>query len=159
MLQRINCISILLFVLVFTGCESLGSKKTDKVSLHKYGIPVFIHVPKGVTYLRTSSETVESLTISDSSDFNLQILMSPAGYSQIKTLKLYHRDLITNNPQFVKIIEDYDDGFIFELLINEKRVYDFRKVVLLGDKEIVFQAGPTCHCTEENVMAMYSSLH
>ncbi|MBK6782812.1 MAG: hypothetical protein IPG79_02955 [Saprospiraceae bacterium] len=158
MIRSLNYTMILVCVLVFSGCESFGSKKDGKVSLHKYGIPVFIKVPDNVTFSKASSGKVQSLTITDSSDFNLQVLMSPTGYSQLKNLKLYHRDLVTNNPYFIKIVEDYDEGFIFELLINDVRVYDFRKVVLLGDKEIVFQAGPTCQCTEKNVMNMYSSL-
>ncbi|MFZ1705554.1 MAG: hypothetical protein WAT79_14490 [Saprospiraceae bacterium] len=142
----------------FNSCSPASNQKENKVSLHKYGFPVSIKVPKDVAFTKGSSSFVESLTLVNNDGFNMQVLMTNASSGSLKKAKLLQREIVINNPDFLKIIEDYDDHFIFELELNGDRYYDFRFVKIVGNKEIVFQGGPTCNCTEENIKKMVNAV-
>lgn len=146
--------SILIFTLFWVSCQNSSSKIKNRTSLYKYGIPAYIKAPADARYNKASSGNIESLSVVDDDGFNLQILLMPTSLTDDKTAKQHQKEQVVNHPDFSKIIEDYDQGFLFELEIAGTRYYDFRYVRITGTKEIIFQAGPTCQCTESQVRNM-----
>lgn len=154
MLTRLIYITILSLFLF-----SCGNKREEgKTSLYKYGIPVQLTIPAEAKINPSASGDIRGLTIVDEDGFNLQIIQTPTSYTDKTKAKFYQRELIVNNPDFVKIIEDYDDGFLFELKDGDERYYDFRFVKIMGTNEIIFQAGPTSHSSESQVRNMIVSV-
>ena len=59
---------------------------------------------------------------------------------------------------FSKIMEEEDQGFIFEKTLGEDKTYDFRYVRIQGDNEYVFQTGLMGKFTLEQVKDMYEAV-
>lgn len=138
------------------ACKEKSSE--GKTSLYRYGIPVHIDIPKDAAINKSADGNVSGLTIVDEEGFNMQVMQTNTSFTDAKMAKFYHREQVVNNPDFTKIIEDYDEGFLFELRDGEDRLYDFRFVKIMGTHEIIFQAGPTCKCSEAQVRNMILSV-
>jgi hypothetical protein len=147
-----------LICIIVLSCGEKPSSKQDKTSLHKYGIPVSVMLPADVGIKKTSSGNVLAVAIRNDSGYNMLVLMGAANYSSAQKAKFQQREQIVNNPAFLKIVEDYEDGFLFEWQGNDRIMYDFRHIKIVGDKEIVFQAGNTCECSEDDVRKMLASV-
>lgn len=154
MLARFIYITIISLLLFSCG----NRRETGKTSLYKYGIPVHLSLPDKAKINPSASGDIRGLTIVDEEGYNLQIIQTPTSFTDKSQAKFYQRELIVNNPDFVKIIEDYDDGFLFELKEGDNRYYDFRFVKIMGTNEIIFQAGPTSQSSESQVRNMIISV-
>jgi hypothetical protein len=149
---------ILFCILFLTACSNSSAIKKEKTSLYKFGIPAHIKAPENARFNKASSGNIESLSVVDDDGFNLQVLSFPASVTDEKTAKQHQREQVVSHPDFSKIIEDYDQGFLFELEFAGDRYYDFRYVKIVGNKEIIFQAGPTCQCDESQVRNMLQAI-
>ena len=86
--------------------------------------------------------------------------MGDAFSSDLEKLKSIKKEEITSNPSFKKIIEEFDNGFIYEKTSDVgERNYDFSIIVVQGDKEITFQAGNSKEFTEAEVKTMVNSIN
>lgn len=117
-----------------------------------------IQAPSDVRFHKSASDQVEGLSVVNDEGFQLQVLQYNVTFNDIEAAKNYQREQVVSNPFFSKIIEDYDNGFLFELVNDGKRYFDFRIIKLVGAKEIVFQATPTVNCTEEDARKMLLSV-
>jgi len=66
--------------------------------------------------------------------------------------------MVKTDQYFTKVIEEHDNGFIFEKDIDGNVNYDFRYIKLIGDQEYIYQTGMMGTFTEEAVRAMYKSV-
>ncbi|MBK8621851.1 MAG: hypothetical protein IPN79_08840 [Saprospiraceae bacterium] len=144
--------------LLVLSCGEKTSSEKGKTTLHKYGIPVSLLLPVDVDIRKTSDGKISAVAIRNDSGYNMLVLMGETNFSTAQKAKFQQREQIVNNPAFIKIVEDYEDGFLFEWQGEDRIMYDFRHIKIVGNKEIVFQAGSTCECPEDAVMNMLASV-
>lgn len=158
--KTINTISSLsiLIILLLGSCES--KRNTPKgQDLLKYGIPYTIDAPEQVTITKSQTGRLAAVNIKDGHGYDVQVYMSDANTNNLTKLKQDKKDAITAHPAFNKIIEEYDQGFIYERKdIEGDLSFDFELIVIQGDKEINFQAGNSKLFTEAEVKIMVKSI-
>lgn len=153
-----NAIFVSAFLILLVACQQQNNDKSNKTSLYKYGIPVYIEAPEDVRFHKSASNQIEGLSVVNDAGYQLQVFQYTAAYNDVQSAKNHHREQVVTNPFFSKIVEDYDHGFLFELVNDDKRYYDFRIIKVVGAKEIVFQTTPTVNCTEEDARMMLLSV-
>jgi hypothetical protein len=158
---------IRLFVVVFLSqfifsCQNSGKSSSStgvKTDLLKYGVPYTITAPTDVEISKIGRGELTDVSIKNKEGYDLQIFMVAAFTSDVEKLKTEKKINITSNPSFSKIVEEYDDGFLYEKLTDDgKRTYDFSVIKLVGANEINFQCGNSKEFTESEVKAMVQSI-
>ncbi len=149
---------LILSSLSIFSCKD-GSKDQSSLDLMKYGVPYSISAPADVAVSKVGSGKLEDISIKNKSGYDVQVFMGDAFSSNLEKLKTIKKEEITTNPSFKKIIEEFDNGFIYEKTSDTgSRNYDFAIIVIQGDKEINFQAGNSKEFTEAEVKTMVKSI-
>jgi len=152
---------ILLF-LAFVGVLSSCKENTIQLStldLLEYGLPIKINAPEGVDVTVDDLGVWKDITVKDSLDFNLQIIASQSTTFDKSKIVADRLAEVKSGRYFSKVIEEYENGFIFEKKIDEDNInYDFRFIKLNGDREYVFQTGLLGTFSEEAVRKMYNAV-
>ncbi len=149
--------SILLFV-VFAGCAGQTTKKNG-LNLLGFGIPFTIMAPEDVKVTKLGSGTLTDVNIHNNIGYDIQVFMGNAFTSENTKLKQQKKNQVIELPDFSKIVEEFDSGFIFEKKHEDStRSYDFFVIMTLSDKEISFQGGNSKNFTESEVKKMVKSI-
>lgn len=144
-------------VLFFVSCKH--NKTEVGTSLMKYGIPVTIQAPSDVSISKIGSGNLADVNIKNKTDYDVQVFMSNAHTADLTKLKQLKKEQVITHPEFTKIIEEYDEGFIFEKKsFSGERSFDFSLVKIQGDKEISFEAGNSRPFTESEIKVMVRSI-
>ena len=115
-----------------------------KLDLMPYGIPVEIMAPDSARVNVTRVGEVEDVAIRNEGiqPFSIQIFVQPVLLNDIPALKFNQINEVRSNPEFGKIVEEDEQGFIFFLNdVNGGERYHFRYVHLQADREYVFTSG------------------
>ena len=151
---------LLLMFSSFLACKdtSVTSDK-NKTNLMSYGIPYSISAPDDVSITKIGSGSLADVSVKNQSGYDVQIFMGNAFTNDLTKLKQQKKEAISANPFFVKIVEEYKNGFLYEKTTDDgKRTYDFVVVKILGDKEINFQCGNSKEFSEQEVKLMVKSV-
>ena len=151
---------ILISTLFLFSCKD-GSKSSspNSLDLMKYGVPYSINAPDDVSITKVGSGKLEDISIRNKSGYDVQLFMGDAFSSNLEKLKSIKKEEITSNPTFKKIIEEFENGFIYEKISDiGNRNYDFVVIIIQGNKEINFQAGNSKEFTEDEVKSMVKSI-
>lgn len=136
-----------------------SSTNLESMSLLEYGLPIKINAPEGVTVTVDDLGVWKDVTVKDSLDFNLQIIASQSTTFEKSKIVADQLSDVKAGRYFSKVIEEYEDGFIFEKKIDEENInYDFRFIKLNGDREYIFQTGLLGTFSEEAVRNMYNAV-
>jgi hypothetical protein len=65
---------------------------------------------------------------------------------------------VRSNPDFGKIVEQHNDGFIYEVKNQTEARYSFRYVHLVRDTEVVFTTALNQRFSLEEVRKMYAAV-
>ena len=152
---------LLLFIfsgLIFLNCKSDKSDKYPSKDLLKHGFAISVKAPEDAVIASDDLGVMQELTITKGDEYNIQILKSTTNTTNIKEALAGQRNLAMTDTYFSKILEEYDNGFIFEKKIDENINYDFRYVKIVGEHEYIYQTGMVGTYTEEDVRAMYNSV-
>jgi len=147
-------------ILFLFSCKD-GSKSSspNSLDLMKYGVPYSINAPDDVSITKVGSGKLEDISIRNKSGYDVQLFMGDAFSSNLEKLKSIKKEEITSNPTFKKIIEEFENGFIYEKISDiGNRNYDFVVIIVQGNKEINFQAGNSKEFTEDEVKSMVKSI-
>lgn len=140
------------------SCKSETSNM-NAIDLLEYGVPLKVNAPEGSTVVVDDLGVWKDITIKDTSDFNLQIIASQSTTFDKSKIVADQLKSVKESVYFSKIIEEYENGFIFEKKIDENNInYDFRYVKLNGDKEYIFQRGLLGTFSEQAVRNMYQAV-
>ncbi len=151
---------LILLIASFWACKEKSSPSgKNTVDLMKYGIPYTINAPNDVNMTKIGSGSLSDVSIKNQSGYDIQVFMGNAFTNDLVKLKQQNKEAIGANPFFLKIVEEYDDGFLYEKTTDDgKRTYDFVIVKILGDKEINFQCGNSKEFSEQEVKSMVKSI-
>ncbi|MEM9549430.1 MAG: hypothetical protein AAGA77_25900 [Bacteroidota bacterium] len=151
-------IYILLSGFVFAQCKSDKTANYPSKDLLKHGFAISVKAPENAEIKSDDLGFMQELTISSGEEYNVQILKSVTNTTNIKDALNGQMRLVKGDLYFSKVIEEYDNGFIFEKKIDDNINYDFRYVKLVGENEYVYQTGMIGTFTEQSVRDMYKSV-
>jgi hypothetical protein len=139
-----------------TACNSSTKSKTPgEVSLMKYGIPDEIYPSSTPTITPMQSKGLSNVSIALDSTSEIQAFFGPTMTKNLAKLKEDRKREILTNPFFVKIIEENDEGFVYEKQVDSlTRSYDFRVIKQIGDSELIYQCGNKKEYSEAEAKAM-----
>ncbi len=151
---------LLLMFSSFLACkDTFVTSDKNKTNLMSYGIPYSISAPDDVSITKIGSGSLADVSVKNQSGYDIQIFMGDAFTNDLTKLKQQKKESISANPFFVKIVEEYKNGFLYEKTTDDgKRTYDFVMVKILGDKEINFQCGNSKEFSEQEVKLMVKSV-
>lgn len=145
--------------MIFSCFACNQGTKTEALDLMKHGLPIKINAPADAEVKSTDYGFAQDVTVKAGEDYDIQIIASDASNYDIAKLKAEKLAEVKTGLYFSKIIEEDDNGFVFEKMIDETRInYDFRYVKIQGSKEYVFQTGLIGKFTEDQVKKMFASI-
>lgn len=148
--------SILFIALIFS-CKSDPTSGLQELKLLEYGLPISILAPEGAEVVADDLGFWTDVSIQKGEEYYIQIIGSNSNtFDQVK-LKNEQLSLVKQGEFFSKIIQEDENGFLFEKKIGEKINYDFRLIKIQGDKEYIFQTGLYGNFSEEAVRKMYAA--
>ncbi len=153
-------IFIILFALVtLYSCKNNPVDDYKALSLLQYGMPVDVKAPEGAKVEAHDLGVMNDVVITSGDDYNVQIYASDANTIEVSKVLAEQKEQVKAGPFFSKILEEYEEGFIYEKKIDDTNLnYDFRYVKLMGDREYIYQTGLFGTFTEDQVRAMYESV-
>ena len=149
---------LLLCGLLIVGCKTDKSASYPSKDLLKHGFAISVKAQEDAEIKFDDLGIMQELTISSGNEYNVQILKSESNTTNSKEALYGQKKLVKSDRYFSKMIEEYDNGFIFEKQIDDNINYDFRYVKLVGEDEYVFQTGMLGTYTEEDVRVMFKSV-
>lgn len=150
-------IGVILILTIF-ACKSDPSSKYPNLDLLQYGFPIEIKAPAGAEVKKGDLGILQDVTIKGDDNYNVQIFGSEATTLDVATVKNGLLNEIKAGKYFSKVLEEYDQGFIFEKKVDSLVNYDFRYIKIQGDKEYQFQTALFGRFSEEDVRTMYKSV-
>lgn len=150
----------LIIVLIAWSCNGpKQGKPAGGTDLMKYGIPVTVMVPENSEITKGQTGRTSDVYIKNNSGYNMHILMADARSGSVSTLVTERKKDIVSSPDFIKIIEEYPDGFYYEKYGSDGSTgYDFFLVQIVGEKEVLFQGGLAVSFSEDVVKQMIKSI-
>ncbi len=155
--------SFLAIVLMFT-LGSIVSCKSDKgkyqgLDLMKYGIPYIVNAPINVVTSQIGGGQMLDLRLTNDEDYDVMIFMTKAETKRLNIIKQFKKEEVSFYPGFKKIIEEYNEGFIYEKYSPNGNIsYDFYAIKIVGDNEINFISGAKRDYSEAEVKAMIRTI-
>jgi len=147
--------------LIIVSCKSESKVNSNLVDLDlmKYGMPLKIKAPADPVVVNEDMGVIQDVTVKGDDNYFLQITSGTATTTDVASLKESLLSDIKTTPFFSKIVEDFDNGFIYEKKISEDRLnYDFRYIKVQGNNEFVFQTGLIGSFSVEDVKMMVESV-
>jgi len=147
------------FLLFACKSDSSSASNLQDFDLMKYGLPIKIKSPENPVVTSEDLGFVQDVTVKGDNNYFVQILGGTATTTDVSAIKATQLKDMKDTPYFSSVIEEDENGFIFEKKYSPERVnYDFRYVKVQGDKEYIFQTGLIGSFTLEEVKAMYESV-
>ncbi len=156
--MRISTIAIVsCFFLV--GCKNEPTIKLVPQNLLAYDVPLTIMAPVSAVIKKEDWGIMQIVTVQKGKDYDLQIQSSEATSTDIATIKSQKIIDVKNERYFSKIIQEDENGFVFETQPDSTtNYYGFRYITVLGDKEYVIQNGLAGNYTLEQAQNMYKAV-
>lgn len=154
----------LVFLLIgfplFFGCQSESQDSLKPLNLLEYGLPITIMAPDSAEVKSSDlGGLLKDVTIKKGDDFSIQIYASAAETTDIAKVKANQIAEVKSNRYFSKIVEEKDNGFIYETAIDSSNInYGFRYIRVQGDQEYIFQTALIGTFDEEAVRNMYKAV-
>lgn len=149
---------ILIFSFLLGGCKSEKKSDLPTLDLMSYGVPISIKAPEGAEVIAEDFGIMKDVTVKGEGNYFVQISGSLATELDLTKIKQEQLDLVKEGPFFSKIVEDYENGFVFEKKVDSRVNYDFRYIKLQGDDLYIYQTGMMGKFSEEEVKGMYESV-
>jgi hypothetical protein len=135
-------ISLYLFVvLVLAACQKDTNDDWKPLDLLKYSVPITIMAPDSVAVnSQNLGGVIQDVTLK-APGYSIQIYGTDLETNDLASLKAAQLSEVKNNRYFSRIVQEEENGFLYELLIDTTFNYSFRYVLPRGDKLYTFQTG------------------
>ncbi|MEM7104994.1 MAG: hypothetical protein AAF502_17790 [Bacteroidota bacterium] len=153
-----NVGSLILLLVILSSC-STKPEKADLVPLDllEYGVPVTIMAPDSADVKKSSVGLYQDVTVKKG-DYALQILMTDALTTNMSAIKSDALKSAREEIFFSRLVKEEDNGFIFENKVDSMVNYDFRYLMVRGDKQYQFQADMMSQLSLEEAEHIYDSV-
>lgn len=123
------------------------------------GMPIVIKAPEGAESTYEDLGIVREMTVKAGEDYNLLIVATNTDQTDAKKLIAAEKETIEGSTYFSKIIEESENGFLYEKKIDEDYInYDFRVVKVRGENKYTYKAGLGNKYTLEAAKTMYKAV-
>ncbi len=143
MMLKSRCLLLALLMVIIYSCDN-GVSKYEPLDLMSHGMPIKIMAPANTSIKSDDLGILKELTIIDTlnSGYNIQIYSSKTDVLDRAKLLDQVKSEIEATEFFSKMIEETENGFIYEKKVTEDYInYDFRVVRLQSDIKYTMQAG------------------
>lgn len=148
-----------MLVVLLSACEQEPVSDWKPFSLLKYGVPLTILAPDSVKVEQMDLIVKKDIELKKGDDYYIQLFAADATTTDVAAIKAAQQANVESNPYFSKIIEEKDDGFIYQTAVDTANVnYSFRRILVVGDREYIFQTGLVGKFSLEDVMRMYEAI-
>ena len=120
-------------------------------------MPIAIKAPPGAEVKKEDLGVIQSIIVTGDK-YDVQIYSSKTMTLNLEKVKQEKLREVKEGRYFSKVLEEEDDGFIFEKDIDGIIRYDFRRIKLIGDTEFSFQKGLMGNFSEEEIRYMYEAV-
>lgn len=148
---------ILCIAVSFFSCKGSPLSNYEEMDLLSYGMPISIKAPVGATATKQDYGVILDVVVKGDR-YEVQIYSSNTRTLDINNIKQQKLSEVKLDRYFSKIIEEEDNGFIFEKDIDGNIRFDFRYIKVIGDKEFTFQKGLTGNFSESEIRSMYEAV-
>jgi len=151
--------TVLCLLMLLFACQSGPQDNYQELDLLEYGIPVTIMAPDSAEVKSSDMGGVlKDVTVKGKGGYDLQVMASSTNSSDVAKAKAEELASVKSNRYFSKIVEEKEDGFLYEVVIDSAQHYGFRHIVLQGDQQVVFSQGMTSTLSEEEARKIYESV-
>lgn len=147
-----------LFLLACQKDQTLEWKETSLLACCQ--LPISVLAPDSVDIKSSKlGGLFKDVTIKGGDDYFVQVYASEATTNDVARIKSDQLKQVKEFRFFSKIVEEDENGFLYENIIDSTNVnYSFRYVTVGGDTEYIFQPGLTGLFTEEQARRMYEAV-
>ncbi len=140
-------------------CQGDQQDEWKSVDLLEHGIPLSVQAPDSIEVEKMNlGGILQDVTLRRGDDYFIQIYASDASTNDISKLKADQLAEVKTNRFFSKIVEEDEQGFIYETQIDSLINFGFRYIHLQADREYIFQTGLTGTYTLDEVKRMYQAV-
>ena len=147
-------------MVIIYSCDN-GVSKYEPLDLMSHGMPIKIMAPANTSIKSDDLGILKELTIIDTlnSGYNIQIYSSKTDVLDRAKLLDQVKSEIEATEFFSKMIEETENGFIYEKKVTEDYInYDFRVVRLQSDVKYTIQAGFGEQYQIEDIESMFNAV-
>lgn len=149
-----NIIPLLMLIFVVGACSSDGLQTID---LQPHGANISIKAPAGVEIEQKPIGFRKELTIQEDK-FDVVLLIADDAPQTIAELKKSKLESIESSEIFSRIVQQDDNGFIFEVDLGSEKNYDFRYVFIKNNATYDFRRNFVGNFTLDEVKRMYNGV-
>lgn len=143
-----------LFCLLISCSKQNNLKPLD---LRSYGAEVTIMAPEN-SEVKKVEGFITDITVRKDSTYEIQIFLSEKTNDDIAAVTKGQLELVKENPFFSKILKEETDGFLYENQLDGASNFGFRRIVLSGNQEIIFQNALLGTYSKEQAESMYEAV-
>lgn len=152
--------SLFIIVIFLAACGSTEDNYLKPRNLLEYGIPYTILTPDSVDIKKENLVVQDEVIIKSQKPDNYEVrVYFGEATKDVTATKAEHLNNLKSISVYtsVNVILDEPDGFIFETVIDSTlHNFGFRRIVVQGDKEYIFQSG-NGNYTQEQAEEMYQA--
>ena len=160
MMLKFRCLILVLLMVMIYSCDNAVSKY-EPLDLMSHGMPIKILAPSNTLIKSDDLGILKDLTIVDTLNggYNIQIYSSKTDILDRAKLLDQIKLEIEATEFFSKMIEETENGFIYEKKVTEDYInYDFRVVRLQSDVKYTIQAGFGEQYQIEDIESMFNAV-
>ena len=150
--------ALFLIGLISMACsqEVDESANYKPLKLLSYDVPITILAPDSAKVEVMDFKVQKDITVKKGDDYSIQIYAGEASTNDVSKLKQQQLEETKNNQYFSKIIQEDEDGFIYERMIDSTYLnYGFKHFRIKGDREYIFQNALIGRFTLDQAKMMY----
>lgn len=152
--------SLFIIVLFLAACDNADDNYLKPRNLLEYGIPYTILAPDSVDIQKENLVVQDEVIIKSqkSDDYEVRIYFGEATKDVLAT-KAEHLNNLKSISVYssVNVVLDEPNGFVYETVIDSTlHNFGFRRIVVQGDKEYIFQSG-NGNYTKEQAEEIYQA--
>lgn len=148
--------SICIALIILASCKEDHDRQKPDSGLSK--LPFEVDAPWGATQETREYNGMTAFSISKDDDYGVVVIASPAKTQDISSIKNEQLKSVTESPYFRRILMNDPNGFVFEMLVDSTRHYDFRLVKLKDSTQYIFQTDLAMVFSEGEARLMYESV-
>jgi hypothetical protein len=145
---------------IFFACAPDTPEGWSELNLLRYGVPISLMAPDSAEVKTMDLGLMKDISVKKGDDYFLQITVSEATDLDVGRLLVEQKSAEEGRRNFSRIVQEEPNGFIVERAIDSTRMtYDFRKILIKGEQEIILQTGLSGFYSLEEVERMYESIN
>ena len=161
--MKINFYLILIASLgLLQNCSNAKAPhKKGSTSVISYGIPSYVNIHKDVDINRRIVGNITEVIVKgkdEKSWFELIVQNLPSESEDLAWNKYLQIEDVRNNVYFTRIMEENENGFIYELVPRDKPTYHFRYVIVQGSQLYVISTALGSELTMEQTKELFEAV-